>query len=86
MDNYKKELKKGKWKSSDAVTTRTISPWESQTEQLAGMQWCVSQNSGAGFEGGLNKICDPTLYPRRGDYQDSFLSTFQQQLQALMHN
>jgi hypothetical protein len=50
-DNYKSELKKGKWGASDAIKARKVSPWKSQTGQWAGMQWYVSQNLGARFEG-----------------------------------
>jgi hypothetical protein len=32
-DNYKRELKKGKWRASDAVKARKISPWKSQAGQ-----------------------------------------------------
>jgi hypothetical protein len=47
-------LKKGKWKASEAVKVRIVSPWKSQARQWANMQWCISQNSGAGFETILN--------------------------------
>jgi hypothetical protein len=30
-DNYKRELKRGEWRASDAVKARTVSPWKSQT-------------------------------------------------------
>jgi hypothetical protein len=72
-DNYRRELKKWKWRASNAVKARIVSLWKSQTGQWAGMQWYVSQNSGAGFE-----IIegDPTLYSRRGGYLDIFSSTF----------
>jgi hypothetical protein len=36
-DNYKSELTKGKWRASDGVKSRTVSPWNSQTGQWIGM-------------------------------------------------
>jgi hypothetical protein len=47
-DNYKRELKREKRKASDAVKAGTVSLWKSQTEQLADIQWRVSQNSEVG--------------------------------------
>jgi hypothetical protein len=50
------------------------------------MQWCVSQNSEDGFEGGLNNNMWSYLYSRRGGCPDSCPSTFQQQRQASTHH
>jgi hypothetical protein len=58
-DSYKWELKKGKWRASDAVKARAVSSWKSHTGQWACMQWYVSQNLGAGFEGELNNPAWP---------------------------
>jgi hypothetical protein len=53
-DNYKRELKKGKWRASNAVKAITVSLWKSQTGQWVGMQRHVSKKSGARLQEELN--------------------------------
>jgi hypothetical protein len=66
-------LKKGKWRASDEIKVTTIFSWKSQAGQWVGMQWYVSQNSGAGFEGELNNIVWPYSVLRKRRFS-GFLS------------